>query len=284
MLGIALFSAVNAIAAQIPLTTLPRTGALAIISLWVLVTMTIVWQFTGLWRSANRDTRLGGSVRWAQLAKGFVVFAGLQASSLFIHQAVPQALEFGNIALGQDSHASYQLRLHDKSAELEILGDIGFGLTSQVQDFLTAHPYIRQVRLNSAGGRIAEARRLSNLIESKNLSTVTTTGCYSACVIPFAAGKERVVAKEASLGFHQPAFPGLTANQLANEIEQDRAYLVAKGVNPEFVAKALSTPNTELWQPSHSELLGAGMVTVDIDSAVAGVISSIPDASDGAIL
>jgi hypothetical protein len=253
---------VNAIAAKIPLTTLPRLGALAIIGLWVLIAVTMVWQLVGLWRSANRHTRLGGSVLWAEFAKGFVVFVGLQTGSLFIHQALPQAQEFWNIALGQDGHANYQLRLHDKGAELEILGDIGFGLTGQVQGFLNAHPDIRQVRLNSVGGRIAEARLLRDLIESKRLSTVTTTGCYSACVIPFAAGKDRFVAPTATLGFHQPAFPGLTAAKLTEEVERDRAYLVSKGVNLEFVAKALSTPNTELWQPSHGELLKSGMVTV----------------------
>jgi hypothetical protein len=144
---------------------------------------------------------------------------------------------------------------------LELEGAMGFGVSREIERVLEQHPQIRQLRLNSIGGRIGEAKRLAELIAERRLATATTTHCLSACVLVFAASTERVMAPAARLGFHQPAFPGWSEAERAQEIAEERDYFLARGIAPGFVDQALATPSTALWQPTPQQLLVAGFVT-----------------------
>src|SRR6185503_17987029 len=115
----------------------------------------------------------------------------------------------GRIAVGRDSIGRYDLRVLRDATELEVRGAIAFGLTDQVRAALDASPSIRLVHLNSNGGRLSEARKLRDLIAERGLTTFTATGCLSACTIAYAAGKTRLIGREAALGFHRYAFPGI---------------------------------------------------------------------------
>ena len=77
----------------------------------------------------------------------------------------------------------------------------------------------------------------------------------------YAAGKKRLIAKSARLGFHQYSFPGLKENDFRFQYEKDKQDWLARGFTKTFVNRAFSTPNNDMWKPTHRELLEAGFVT-----------------------
>jgi hypothetical protein len=99
-------------------------------------------------------------------------------------------------------------------------------VTQGLERFLNAMAGVRTVRLNSNGGRILEAHRMSDLITSRNLATFVARDCLSACTIVFLGGKERFMLPTVRLGFHQPAFRGMTASdrRAAIATEQQRLH------------------------------------------------------------
>jgi hypothetical protein len=246
------------VATALPFSRWPRAACLAVIALWLFVLVIAVWQWVGLWRSAER---YAGPIIWTNLAKGFVLVGVLTAAQVVSAQAVPQISEFWRLANGHDHLIDYRVTVSADLTVLEIEGAMGFGVSREMERLLDQHPQIQQVRLNSIGGRIGEAKRLAALIIERQLSTATTSHCLSACVLAFAAGADRAISPSARLGFHQPAFPGWSADGLAQEVADERAYLLARGIAAPFVEQALATPSTALWQPSPQQLLSAGYVT-----------------------
>ncbi len=220
-----------------------------------------VWQMVGIWRSARRHVSRGGRAFWGVAARVMVVL-GLVA---FVLQTavstLPASREFLSIATGRDPIGGYTLRVLRDGRELEIAGPIGFGLTGDVRRELDGHPAIATVHLNSIGGRVAEARALAALIESRHLDTYTATLCASACILPYAAGRERLLGESATLGFHQYAFPGASNADFGAEYAKDEAFLRARGVREDFIRRAFQTSNQDLWTPSADELLAAHFVT-----------------------
>ena len=74
---------------------------------------------------------------------------------------------------------------------LDFSGGISFGTAKEFETMLKAMDNVRTVRLNSNGGRIAEAQKISDLIKARGLSTYVTHQCASACTIVFLGGKQR---------------------------------------------------------------------------------------------
>jgi hypothetical protein len=234
-------------AAALPFSRWPRAACVGVIGLWLLVLVLAVWQLVGLWRAAER---YAGPIIWTNLAKGFVLVGVLTAAQVVSAQAMPQVAEFWRLANGHDHLIDYRVTVSADNTVLALDGAMGFGVSREIERLLDQHPQIQQVRLNSIGGRIGEAKRLAALIIERQLSTATTSHCLSACVLAFAAGTERVISPTARLGFHQPAFPGWSEAERAQEIAAERQDFLARGIAPGFVDQALATPSTSLWQPS----------------------------------
>ena len=86
------------------------------------------------------------------------------------------------------------------------------------------------------------------------------------------AGKQRILRKGGSLGFHRGAFPGSQANDLGSGVERD--IYSAAGITKAFIDKALATDNSSMWRPTEAELLSAKVVTKVSDGnefAIGGV-------------
>ena len=111
------------------------------------------------------------------------------------------------------------------------------------------------------GGRVAEARKLAELIVSKGLITYTTQVCSSACIIPYAAGRQRLINKDASLGFHQYSFPGTQQFEFLDEYKKDQEFLLSRGIKKEFIESIFSHAPEEMWWPTHEELRDANFIT-----------------------
>ncbi|HUJ90548.1 MAG TPA: hypothetical protein VLX12_10160, partial [Syntrophorhabdales bacterium] len=239
----------------------PTVFSIALITLWLFMAITSVWQCVGVWRSARRHIDQGKSKLWGNLARIAVVLGLLTGVRQFVSAGIPQITEFAKIAVGRDPVGTYRLRLLRDGTELEVAGPIAFGLTDKVSQTLDTNRSVRVIHLNSAGGRVNEARKLRDLIASRGLTTYTASGCSSACTLAFVAGQKRLIARNAALGFHQYSFPGIKGRDFQAEYEKDKQDWSRRGIASAFVNTAFATPSDKMWRPSHRELFEAGMIT-----------------------
>jgi hypothetical protein len=282
LVGGSLAAFVWAVGQSLDFSAAPRSSALVSIALWAATFAVTAWQVVGIWRSATHYRTSGGSAGWATAAQVAVVLGVLQVAAVGVTQAVPQVVEFGTMALGRDPFNHYQLRVLRDASELEIAGYIAFGLTADVEKTLDAHPTVRLIHLNSNGGRVAEARKLRDLIAGRKLTTYTAAQCLSACVICFMAGEQRLADPSAKIGFHRYSFPGLTEQQVTQGMLLDREYFVARGVDEAFLERVFSSD--QLTCPPVEELLRHRVITGAPDSgqvALTGYALSDITALDG---
>jgi hypothetical protein len=260
-ISLALVAFVMAVAATDAVNEMPRWFAAGGVAYWLLLAVMTVWQLVGVWRSAGKYLAAGKSKCWGRSALAMVTL-GIIASIFSLSTAgVPQSMEFVQLALGRDPIGSYQLRLSRDGTELEVSGAIIFGLTDEVAKTLDGNPKVMIIQLNSHGGRVGEARRLRNLIAARKLATFTATGCFSACTLAYAAGERRLIGRNARLGFHQYAFPGVRQRAFRRQYEMDKNDWLARGIDRAFVERAYATAHNDLWRPEHPELFAARFVT-----------------------
>jgi hypothetical protein len=102
---------------------------------------------------------------------------------------------------------------------------------------------------------------MSDLIKARGLSTVVLEQCLSACTIVFLGGKERWIAQNGRLGFHQPAFRGIAEAERRLMIVQEEQRLQKFGLSRAFAEKANSATPASMWIPEKDELLREHVVT-----------------------
>lgn len=255
------------------LAEFPKPYSIFVISTWVFGGMITIWQLVGIWRSADHYLKQGKSKLWGDLAKVWVAAGLISSARMFALIGIPQMVEYSEIAMGHDPVGTYDLRVLNDATELDLTGFFAFGLGNDVARILEEHPTIRMIRLESQGGRISEARKVRQLIDSRQMTTYTSERCYSACMLPYVAGRERLITKEASLGFHQYSYdyPGMKGYDFKPEYdsrleyEKDKQDWLSRGFSRDFVERAFSTPNSEMWEPTHRELFDARIVTGYLD-------------------
>ncbi|WP_245261595.1 hypothetical protein [Ancylobacter sp. FA202] len=254
---------------------------------WIFLLFVTIWQYVGVWRSANNNiakrTSVGKKAVWANLAKLSIVFGTFFTVVLFIESGFPQLKEGYSVAFrGDPTIPDYGLRIMRNGTEVEITGGFKFGLTDDFLTILKASPQIKVVHLNSIGGRIGEGIRLSKAIREAGLQTYVSNLCASACTVAFAGGTERWMVPKAVLGFHGPAFPGMSISELESVSRQQSALMVAFGYDKAFVEKAVAIPSDDVWKPTLAELQAAHVVT-DVsdgsDFALSGLGQNLTDAS-----
>jgi hypothetical protein len=212
----------------------------------------------GLWR-ATRPDGLGrngparGGLR--TLAALCALVLPVSVMSTFLN-ARPLLL----IAIGSDPLPRAEVEVLPGGREVEIRGTLEAGIAARLQEVLQAHPGVRFIHLNSPGGWVTEGERLARVIHARQLGTYTATGCYSACVLAFAAGSPRVLDPDARLGLHSTS--GGDADPLVatlgNELYQK--VLLRYGVSPGLVAWSTSTPADGLWMPDPRQLVAGHLV------------------------
>jgi len=248
------------LSAQIKFTLHPSL-AFVFVVMWTILILLGPWQFIGLWRSAQNHMKTSKKSFTAITVFLLVILGSINYLNTTFTVLVPQIKEFTKIGLGKDDIPKYTISILRNGEELEIYGGIKFGLTKEVKKYFQKYPNIKVIHLNSTGGRIAEAQKLSKYLEKKKLITYTSTGCYSACVDIYMAGAIRLINKNAYLGFHQPSFPGMNDKEIQYVIDSNRAYYLSRGVSKSFLDKAYAIKSSDIWKPSHYELKEAGLIT-----------------------
>src|ERR1700681_3691788 len=232
-----------------------------LIASWILAALLTIWQAVGIWRAAIRY-RQGGKDFWGGVAQMLTVAGVLVFPYDFATVGVPQLAGIYEIVSGDAHVGPHEFHVLANGQTLEFSGGITFGVTQELERFLDAMAGVRTVRLNSNGGRILEAQRMSDLISSRNLATFVARDCLSACTIVFLGGKERFMLPTARLGFHQPAFRGMTASDRHAAIATERQRLQQRfGLSAAFAARANSAPPGGMWYPDKDELMRERVVT-----------------------
>ena len=241
-------------------------GILAFYSLtWLTLVAISIWQLVSIWRSAQvrivARAALGKRAPWAGLAKIAVVIGFVQLFGLIVRTAVPQLSEVTSIAFMDDPDIPpYAIRVMNGGAEAEITGGIKFGLSNDFEKILNASTEVHVVHLDSIGGRIGEGEKLNALIRNKNLDTYVDDKCLSACTLAFAGGRQRILKRGATLGFHRGAFGG--EDQVDDHTSGiERTIYGNAGFSSAFIDRALATKNREMWKPTEQELLASGVIT-----------------------
>jgi len=204
----------------------------------------------------------------------------LQVGYRFVSAGAPQIAGMVEIVAGDRRLGPHQFRVVGKGTVLEFSGGITFGVAEEMESFLAAMENVRWVRLNSIGGRILEAQKMSDLLKARGLITVVNKDCLSACTVVFLGGKERWIGPNARLGFHQVAFLGMTATDRRMSIAREEQRLQRFGLSRDFAERANKAEPGSMWFPEKDELLREHVITRILVPSPKPA-SSVPPSSPG---
>lgn len=244
---------------RMPLTEHPVGGAaLWIVEVAVLATGALWWG-VGVLRSALGHGAAGGSALVSLAAAltglGAFVWVGLfwWQSARFV------AVDVWATLTGNAPPAAVSVEAGGSRALLA--GDLEFGSMRALRAVLDAQPSIRSVRLDSRGGRVAEGLALGELIAARNLDTVVTGECSSACVTAFAGGRARLIAPTARIGLHSAGGIGVSAAAAADANRRSDRFIAARGVDLRVLDKGAAVAHDAIWFPEPVVLLASNLAT-----------------------
>jgi hypothetical protein len=227
---------------------------------WSVIILFTIWSAIGVWRAASAYRRAGKRF-WGITAKVTILLGALHLAYSIVAVAIPQGLGICEILAGDTRLGTHQFKVLANGTVLEFSGGISFGTAKEFETMLKAMDNVHTVRLNSHGGRIMEAQKISDLIKARRLSTYVTQHCVSACTIVFLGGTKRYLHAGAKLGFHQPHFRGMTANEQRASIAREQERLEKFGLSHAFAERANTASPSGMWYPEQSELLRERVVT-----------------------
>ena len=233
----------------------------AAVALWLLALISAVWLLVGIWRTARRYSNKHLGSAWGSLAT-FMTAIGLISSEYnFASFSFLPVVVFIQIISQNFAPPLYKLNIARDATELQLTGELSFGISKNVDKMLTDYPTIRVMHLTSNGGRVAEAKSLADLIIKHSLDTYVSGECDDACVTVFVAGNRRLISKEAQIGMHELYFPGMTSEDLAESRRDTEEFFYSRGVSTDVVEKGFSFDHGDLWRPKHEELFASKLAT-----------------------
>ena len=227
---------------------------------WSAIVLFTIWGGVGVWRAATAYRRAGKRF-WGGVAKVTIALGAIHLGYSVVAVAIPQGLGICEILAGDTRLASHQFKVLNNGTMLDFSGGISFGTAKEFETMLKAMDNVRTVRLNSNGGRIAEAQKISDLIRARRLSTHVSQHCASACTVVFLGGKQRSLSAGAKLGFHQPYFRGMTGSEQRVLIAREQARLEKFGLSHAFAERANTAAPSGMWYPEQDELLRERVIT-----------------------
>jgi len=219
----------------------------------------LTWSFVGTWRSATRYSSEKNSTVWSGLAKFAICVGILQISATFLTQEAKVLKVFAPYLIGSDEGKRIAVEILDDGKTMKLTGAFGNGSYNTFKKSLDKNPNINKISLQSNGGLFKEVSLIAEEILLKRIDTYVEDKCESFCTIVFLSGYERFSTPSAKIGFHAPTFHG--ASELDDESNISSRKLYAKLRVPNaFIDKIYSTPNSNMWYPTHKELVDAGIV------------------------
>jgi ATP-dependent protease ClpP protease subunit len=242
-----------------------NTTLILLVLYFCLVIPITLWQIIGTFRSAGMHVSRGGRRGWATTAQILLVLGFLRLCMELLETGFPMMKASLDMLSNGNDISSYELRVLRQGKEVELSGGMSEGTAKAIANILDATPTIKIIHLNTNGGLIKEGLDLASLIQKKGLLTYTATQCSSACTIAFISGKERYLSKNGSIGFHSASFGTLDGTSHEELNSHFVTALRKRGIQKEFINKALSTPSQEMWYPTHTELKQANVIDEIVD-------------------
>jgi hypothetical protein len=230
-------------------------------------------EFVGHEAARSTDDMIGNysPASTARAALGAILLLSMTATA---NAASPPATEPGGATTG------YVVRGIRGGSEVELFGEIHLGSAQDLRDVLTRNPNAKVLHLNSPGGAIDEARDMAAIVRARGMITTIDRGCMSACTLVFLAGKERVLATGAELGFHRSTALDMDAAEVDAIQEPDRRFMLSMGIPAAFVDHVYSTPSSTIWIPTAVQLKVANAITEVSDRYRLSVDKIEPGESD----
>jgi hypothetical protein len=242
----------------LPNTEAPFAAALLWLLEVVVLAAGVAWWGMGVQRAAIRSVDAGGST-FVAILTGVVGFGAFVWVGLFwLNSARHVWPDVRATLVGELRSAAVAL---ESPGVLAVTGQLEFGSMRAVRDALARHPGVRTIRLESRGGRVAEGLALGRLITSRNLDTLVTGECSSACVTAFAGGARRLIGPAARLGMHSAGGNGVSAAHVDAANRKSDDFIAARGVDERVLAQGAATAYDDIWFPPHSVLLAAALAT-----------------------
>jgi hypothetical protein len=245
-------------AGLIPPVTTERFLALLAVQ-FIQIGVVPLWQMVGLWRSGDRVARENGRWLVARVTQVtaflFTVLISMRGLVFGADQVIGSRVA---LALG-DYH--YTVTLLPNGREIAVDGGLGFGVSAAVQSLLDQNPKVRRVRLESGGGALWEGVKLREIIQARNLDTVSTRECSSACVSAYAGGRFRYLQRGARIGVHLPRnWEAFSVNRVSSPYRAELMYFRNRGLPAWFLDNWVRT-GQQFWYPTESQLVSSGLVT-----------------------
>jgi hypothetical protein len=174
--------------------------------------------------------------------------------------------------------AGPQIFLSADGTTVYLVGELVEGSFFKFDAIMLGAPRVKRIYLASIGGLAGEGRLIAALVRKRRLDTHVEYYCASACTLIFVGGRERVIGREAQLGFHQavvvdkngiakrvrqPTDRKLVPTQVVGVNGNDTLRLIYQqaGIDQAFIARVLDTRHSDMWTPPASELLAARVIT-----------------------
>ena len=239
---------------------------LTFVGTWTAIAAIGIWQAVGLYRASKKYQkryRFNKKYIYGTLGKVAAVLGVLQGVKPISDVVIPQFNELTRILFDDDpSIPPYKISITQQGTELKIEGGFKYGLVAEVQKLLSVAADINTINLESVGGRIGVAEDLFNIIQERNLNTVTNVQCASACAIAFAAGNKRWLGFGAKLGFHSGHFVGVSKTSMDDYSRTMNLRIFQKnGTSLAFLEKGQGYAPDEMWYPTKKELLSVKYIT-----------------------
>jgi hypothetical protein len=155
----------------------------------------------------------------------------------------------------------------------------------RLAELLMENPEVDTIVVSGDGGFSWPAYEMANKIESFSLHTVARHTCASACTTILLGGAERSMQPGASIGFHRMSNAASDLRATYSRLKDEQgwsdefafasyifergeiaardyiAFLLRRGVTPDFALRSLTFSSSDMWFPSEAEMLEAGVLT-----------------------
>lgn len=168
----------------------------------------------------------------------------------------PQTGAYAKGAVRSLPGSTWEIVYDAPTRTIRLDGEFQAGIAREFMRVLAAADDAETVELESPGGWVAEAVRVAEQIEHRGLATRVTGQCSSACTLAFAGGTRRTLAPGGALGFHA----GSAATGIGDGNREFNAWMLYRGVDPQFLLTSNAVPPKDIWVPDADTLRAAGIL------------------------
>lgn len=241
-------------------------AAIIMVSVTVSSLAIALWAWVGIWRSARRHPKQGGSRFWAAAAQVSVILGIVQLAG-----SLNSLAQWGNetvqLALGGDTLGE-MATMSVEGEDLRLDGLLTNGSAAKFAAVLAENPDAKRLVVTSPGGRLYEAKTIAEATRARGLDVTVERECSSACTLVLLAGKKRSLEWRSGVGFHRPSYAGLSTAELDAMSEELALVYREEGLPERFVTRALEAGPDEMWYPDEPLLFDAGVVNGFSDTRV----------------